>query len=152
MHLKLSGLLAALATCGAVLGTIPAMAQDYPTRPLHLIVPYAAGGTADGIARILSKHLSTSLGQTVVIDNRGGAGGLIGAAAMVQSPADGYTIAVLATPHAATPLDRDSGFDRTRVKAIALVAVVPGLLCVNSSVPASSLSDVVRLARAKPGQ
>jgi len=152
MHSKLSGLLVALAICGAVLGIIPAMAQDYPTRPLHLIVPYAAGGTADGIARIISKHLGTSLGQTVVIDNRGGAGGLIGAAAMAQSPADGYTIAVLATPHAGTPLDRDSGFDRARVKAVALLAVVPGLLCVHGSVPVSSLSDVISLARAKPGQ
>ena len=152
MQLKLSGLLVALAACGAVLGSIPAMAQDYPTRPLHLIVPYAAGGTADGIARIISKHLGTSLGQTVVIDNRGGAGGLIGAAAMAQSPADGYTIAVLATPHAGTPLDRDSGFDRARVKAVALLAVVPGLLCVHGSVPVSSLSDVISLARAKPGQ
>jgi len=152
LAMKLSRLFVVLAICGAALGTAPAMAQGYPNRSLHLIVPYAPGGTADGIARLISKHLGVSLGQTVLIDNRAGAGGLIGAAAMAQSPADGYTIAVLATPHAATPLDRDSGFDRTRVKAIALVAVVPGLLCVNSSVPASSLSDVVRLARAKPGQ
>lgn len=150
--MKLSRHLVALAIFGAVLGIIPASAQDYPNRRLHLIVPYAAGGTADGIARIISKHLSTSLGQPVVIDNRGGAGGLIGAGVLTQSPADGYTIGILATPHAATPLDRDSGFDRTRVKAVALFAVVPGLLCVNSSVPASSLSDVVSLARAKPGQ
>jgi tripartite-type tricarboxylate transporter receptor subunit TctC len=150
--MKLSRMLEALAVCGAVLGSIPAMAQTYPSRPVHLIVPYAAGGTADGIARILSKHLRTSLGQTVVIANRGGAGGLIGAAVLTQSPADGYTIGVLATPHAATPLDRDSGFDRAGVKAVALLAVVPGLLCVNSSVPASSLADVISLARAKPGR
>jgi tripartite-type tricarboxylate transporter receptor subunit TctC len=155
--MKLRRLLVALAIFGAVLGTvpgttIPGTANDYPSRPLHLIVPYAAGGTADGIARILSKHLLKSLGQNVVIDNRGGAGGLIGAAVLTQSPADGYTIGVLATPHAATPLDRESGFDRTRVKAVALLAVVPGLLCVNGSVPASSLSDVIHLARTKPGQ
>jgi tripartite-type tricarboxylate transporter receptor subunit TctC len=150
--MKLGRLLVALAICGAVLGSIPAMAPDYPSRRLHLIVPYAPGGTADGIARVIAKHLGTSLGQTVVIDNRSGAGGLIGAAVLTQSPADGYTIGVLATPHAATPLDRDSGFDRAGVKAVALVAVVPGLLCVNSSVPASSLSDVISLARARPGQ
>ena len=150
--MRLTRRLAALAICGAVLGTAPAMADDFPARPLRLIVPYAAGGTADALARIIAKHLGTSLGQTVVIDNRGGAGGLIGAAAMAQSPADGYTIAVLATPHAGTPLDRDSGFDRARVKAVALLAVVPGLLCVHGSVPVSSLSDVISLARAKPGQ
>jgi len=150
--MKLRPLLVVLALCGAVLGTVPATANDYPSRPLHLIVPYAAGGTADGIARILSKYLRTSLAQNVVIDNRGGAGGLIGAAVLTQSPPDGYTIGILATPHAATPLDRDAGFDRTRVKAVALLAVVPGLLCVNSSVPASSLADVISLARTKPGQ
>lgn len=148
----IGGLLMALALCGEVIGNIPAMAQDYPTRPVNLIVPYAAGGTADGIARMISKHLGTSLGRTITIDNRGGAGGLIGAAVLTHSPADGYTIGVLATPHAATPLDRGSGFDRSGVTAVALVAVVPGLLCVNSSVPASSLSDVISLARAKPGQ
>ena len=98
--MKLSRLSVALGIWGAVLGSTPAMAQAYPSRPVHLIVPYAAGGTADGIARILSKYLRTSLGQTVVIDNRGGAGGLIGAAVLTQSPADGYTIGVLATPHA----------------------------------------------------
>src|SRR5262252_9688314 len=150
--MKLRRLLVDIVMCGAVLAPVPAMAEDYPGRSLHLIVPYAAGGTADALARIIAKHLGTSLGQTVVIDNRGGAGGLIGAAVLTQSPPDGYTIGVLATPHAATPLDRDSGFDRARVKAVALLAVVPGLLCVNSSVPAFSLSDVISLARARPGQ
>jgi tripartite-type tricarboxylate transporter receptor subunit TctC len=141
-----------LAICGAALGAAPAAADDYPGRPLHLIVPYAAGGTADALARVLAKHLGTSLGQAVVIDNRGGAGGLIGAGVMAQSPADGYTIGILATPHAATPLDRESGFDRARVRAVALLAVVPGLLCVNSTVPAASLADVIGLARARPAQ
>src|SRR5215471_2805411 len=152
LPMRLTRRLAALAICGAVLGTAPAMADDFPARPLRLIVPYAAGGTADTIARLISKHLGTSLGQAVVIDNRGGAGGLIGAGVLTQSPADGYTIGVLATPHAATPLDRESGFDRTRVRAVALVAVVPGLLCVNSAVPAGSLAEVIGLARARPGQ
>src|SRR3974390_511955 len=142
---------AVLAVCGAVLGAVPAMADGTAGRPLHLIVPYAAGGTADAIARIIAKHLG-SVGQTVVIDTRGGAGGLIGAGVLTQSPADGSTIGILATPHAATPLEQNSGFDRTRVKAVALLAVVPGLLCVNSTVPAASLADVIGLARAKPGQ
>jgi tripartite-type tricarboxylate transporter receptor subunit TctC len=150
--MKLDRLLPAFAICGALLGSVPAIADDYPSRPLHIMVPYAPGGTADAIARMIAKHLGPSLGQSVVIDNRGGAGGLVGAAAMTQSPADGYTIGVLATPHAATPLDQNSGFDRARVAAVALVAVVPGLLCVNTSVPAASLADVISLARAKPGQ
>jgi tripartite-type tricarboxylate transporter receptor subunit TctC len=150
--MKLGRLVVALAIGFMGSGRDPAMAQGYPSKPLHLIVPYAPGGTADGIARIISKHLGTSLGQSIVIDNRGGAGGLIGAAVLTQSPADGYTLGILATPHAGTPLDRDSGFDRTRVKAVALLAVVPGLLCVHTSVSAASLPDVIKLARAKPGQ
>jgi tripartite-type tricarboxylate transporter receptor subunit TctC len=150
--MRLARVLAALGICGAGLGALPATADDFPNRPLRLIVPYAAGGTADAIARIVSRHLGASLGQAVVIDNRGGAGGLIGAGVLTQSTADGYTIGVLATPHAATPLDQNSGFDRTRVRAVALLAVVPGLLCVNSTVPAVSLADVISLARAKPGQ
>jgi tripartite-type tricarboxylate transporter receptor subunit TctC len=150
--MKLGRLSMAFAICGAALGPVPAIADDYPGRPLHIIVPYAPGGTADAIARMIAKHLGTSLGHPVVIDNRAGAGGLVGAAAMTQSPADGYTIGILATPHAATPLDRNSGFDRARVGAVALVAVVPGLLCVNTSVPAASLADVISLARARPGQ
>jgi tripartite-type tricarboxylate transporter receptor subunit TctC len=143
---------AALAICAAIFGSLPAKAQDYPSRALHLIVPYAAGGTADAIARLLSKHLGTSLGQSVVVDDRGGASGLLGAGVLAHSPADGYTIGILSTQHAATPLGRNSGFDRTKVRAVALLAEVPGLLCVNSSVAAASLSDVISLARAKPGQ
>jgi tripartite-type tricarboxylate transporter receptor subunit TctC len=143
---------AALVAFCAVITSISAMAQDYPSRPIRMIVPYAAGGTADVLARMIAKHMTANLGQAIVIDNRSGAAGLIGAGALAQSAPDGYTIGVLATPHAATPLDRNSGFERDQVRGVALIAVVPGLLCVNSSVAASSLTDVVGLARAKPGQ
>jgi tripartite-type tricarboxylate transporter receptor subunit TctC len=149
---KLGRLLAAFVICVAASGSLPAAAQDYPSRAIHLIVPYAAGGTADAIARLLAEHLGTSLGQSVVVDNRGGASGLLGAGMLAQSPSDGYTIGILSTQHAAIPIGRNSGFERTRVRAVALLAVVPGLLCVNSSVPAASLADVIGLARAKPGE
>ena len=104
--------LVALAICVASLAAAPVMADDYPNRPLRLIVPYAAGGTADAIARIVGKHLAASLGQAVVIDDRAGAGGLIGAGVLTQSAADGYTIGVLATPHVAAGSRDEAWLDR----------------------------------------
>jgi tripartite-type tricarboxylate transporter receptor subunit TctC len=129
-----------------------ATAQTYPNRPVRIIVPYAAGGTADTLARKIGQYLTSYLGQPIVIDNRPGAGGIIGAAALLQSAADGYTLGMVATPHVATPVDKSSNFDVTQLKPVSLVAIVPSLVCVNPSVPAKSLSDIIALARAKPGQ
>jgi tripartite-type tricarboxylate transporter receptor subunit TctC len=130
----------------------PAYAQTYPNRPVKIIVPYAAGGTADTLARRIAQHLTGYLNQPVVVDNRPGAAGIIGAVALQQSPPDGYTLGMLATPHVATPVDASSQFDPTQLKAVSLVAIVPSLVCANSSVPASSVSEVIALARAKPGK
>jgi tripartite-type tricarboxylate transporter receptor subunit TctC len=132
--------------------SLTANAQTYPNRPLKIIVPYAAGGTADTLARKISQHLSGYLGQPVVIDNRAGAAGLIGAAVLQQSPPDGYTVGMLATPHVATPPDAGANFDPTKLTAVSLVAVVPSLVCANPSVPANSVAEVISLARSKPGQ
>jgi tripartite-type tricarboxylate transporter receptor subunit TctC len=145
-------LMTAVATCCALVSAWPAGAGEYPSRPVRIIVPYAPGGTADTLARLVAKHLQESLNQAVVIENRGGAAGLVGAGVLAHSAPDGYTFGVLATPHAATPIDQNSGFDPKKVKAVALIALVPGLLCVNASVPAKSLSDIISLARAKPGE
>jgi tripartite-type tricarboxylate transporter receptor subunit TctC len=132
--------------------SLTANAQTYPNRPLKIIVPYAAGGTADTLARKISQHLSGYLGQPVVIDNRAGAAGLLGAAVLQQSPPDGYTVGMLATPHVATPADAGANFDPTKLTAVSLVAVVPSLVCANPSVPANSVAEVISLARSKPGQ
>ena len=129
-----------------------ANAQNYPNRPVKIVVPYAPGGTADTLARKIAPHLSGYLGQPVVIDNRPGAAGLIGASVLQQSPPDGYTVGMLATPHIATPPDAGASFDPTQLKAVSLVAIVPSLVCANPSVPATSVSEVISLARAKPGQ
>jgi tripartite-type tricarboxylate transporter receptor subunit TctC len=136
-----------------LLSPIPvASAQTYPNRPVKIIVPYAAGGTADTLARRIGQHLSGYLGQPVIIDNRAGAAGLIGAAVLQQSPPDGYTVGMLATPHVATPADASNNFDPTQLKPVSLVAIVPSLLCAHPSVAASSLTEVIALARSKPGQ
>jgi tripartite-type tricarboxylate transporter receptor subunit TctC len=129
-----------------------ANAQTYPNRPVKIIVPYAAGGTADTLARKVGQYLSGYLSQPVIVDNRPGASGIIGAAALQQSPPDGYVVGMLATPHVATPVDASTNFDATQLKAVSLVAIVPSLVCANPSVPANSLADVIALARDKPGQ
>jgi tripartite-type tricarboxylate transporter receptor subunit TctC len=129
-----------------------AHAQTYPNRPVKIIVPYAAGGTADALARKIGQYLSGYLDQPVIVDNRPGAAGLIGAAALQQSPADGYTLGMIATPHLATPVESGSQFDPGQLKAVSLVAIVPSLVCANPSVPAASVSEVIALARANPGQ
>jgi tripartite-type tricarboxylate transporter receptor subunit TctC len=132
--------------------SLAANAQTYPNRPVKIIVPYAAGGTADTLARKISQHLSGYLGQPVTIDNRAGAAGLIGAAVLQQVAPDGYTVGMLATPHVATPAEAGTNFDPTKLKAVSLVAVVPSLVCANPSVPATSVAEVISLARSKPGQ
>lgn len=129
-----------------------ANAQTYPNRPLKIIVPYAAGGTADTLARKIAQHLNGYLGQPVIIDNRAGAAGLIGAAVLQQSAPDGYTVGMLATPHVATPADAGTNFDPMKLTAVSLVAIVPSLVCANPSVPAQSVAEVISLARSKPGQ
>ncbi len=132
--------------------SVVANAQSYPNRPVKIVVPYAAGGTADTLARKIVPHLSSYLGQPVIIDNRPGAAGLIGATVLQQAPPDGYTVGMLATPHIATPPDAGANFDPTQLKAVSLVAIVPSLVCANPSVPATSVPEVISLARTKPGQ
>jgi tripartite-type tricarboxylate transporter receptor subunit TctC len=131
---------------------LPANAQTFPDRPVKIIVPYAAGGTADTLARKIGQYLSRYLGQPVIVDNRPGASGIIGAAALQQSAPDGYTLGMLATPHVATPVEATTHFNPAQLKAVSLNAVVPSLVCAHPSVPASSVAEVIALARAKPGQ
>jgi tripartite-type tricarboxylate transporter receptor subunit TctC len=132
--------------------SVAAHAQSFPNRPVKIIVPYAAGGTADTLARKISQHLNGYLGQPVIIDNRAGAAGLIGASVLQNSPPDGYTVGMLATPHVATPPDPNMNFDPAKLTAVSLVAVVPSLVCANPSLGASSVAEVVALAKSKLGQ
>jgi tripartite-type tricarboxylate transporter receptor subunit TctC len=132
--------------------TFSANAQTFPDRPIKIIVPYAAGGTADTLARKIGQYLSGYVGQPVIVENRPGAAGIIGAAALQQSTPDGYTLGMLATPHVATPAEVGTKFDPTQLRAVALVAVVPSLICRHPSVPANTVAEVISLARSKPGQ
>lgn len=132
-----------------------AVAQDYPARPVRMVVPYAAGGTADLLARGIAQRMSAALGKQVIIENRTGAGGSIGADAVAKSKPDGYTVLMgtIAT-HAINPnLYGNLGYDPLKDFApVALVATMPNLLVVNPSVPATTVKELIELARQKPGE
>lgn len=131
-----------------------AMAQSWPTRPIQVTVSFGAGGTADIVARMIGEKLAPALGQPVVVENRPGAGGNLGAAAVARANADGYTLLMSGSPtHSVGPhLFKNLTYDPMRdVPPIAMVAVAPNLLVVNSSSPARSVGDLIKMAREKPG-
>jgi tripartite-type tricarboxylate transporter receptor subunit TctC len=150
--------LAALAaTLGALAAMLPpcAVAQAYPTKPVRLMVPFPPGGSTDIVARVVSQRLGERLGQPIVIENRGGAGGTIGTGVVAKAAPDGYTLTVGSTStHVVAPsvyqkLDYDPLKD---FAPISLIAVTPYLLVVNPAVPARSLKEFIELARSRPGQ
>jgi tripartite-type tricarboxylate transporter receptor subunit TctC len=149
--------LAALGCALTVLLTPPAQAQERAefTHPIRLVVPFPAGGPTDIVARPLAQALSAALGQQVVVDNRGGAGGNIGAAAVAQAPADGYTLLLgtVGTNAINQSLYKSLPFDPGRdFTPISLLASAPVVLVVHPSVPAKTLSEFLALARAEPGK
>jgi tripartite-type tricarboxylate transporter receptor subunit TctC len=142
--------------CAAALAALSAgvcAAEAYPTKPVRMIVPFPAGGGVDIVARSLAPHLTERWKQQVVVDNRPGAGAIIGADVAAKSPADGYTLLLANTAHAINAtLHRKLPFDPVRDFApITLIATQPSVLVVHPSVPAKSVKDLLALARAKPG-
>src|SRR5215472_4870164 len=132
----------------------PASAQsNFPTKPVHIFVPYAAGGAVDILARTLSDVVSRQWGQTVVVENRPGAGGVVASQALASSPPDGYTLIVVASGHATNPfLYPKIPYDTFRdFTPISLLASSPNILLVRADSPFKSLSDVIAQAKAKPG-
>jgi len=131
-----------------------AAAQDYPSRPVKIVVPYPAGGSNDIIARIVAQKMSDRVGQQFFVENRGGAGGNIGAESVASSEPDGYTL-LLAAPGPLTSnasLYKNLPFDPAKAFApLALVAQVPIVLMVHPSLEAKSVKDLIALAKAKPG-
>jgi len=147
-------LLPYLAAC-AVLATPTAMAQNFPAKPVRIVVPFAPGGANDVIARVVAQRLTEPLGQQVLVDNRGGAGGAIGADMVAKSPPDGYTL-LLANPgpNAINPvLQPKTPYDPIRdFSMITLMAVSPQVLVVHPSMPVKSVKEFIAMARARPGQ
>ena len=137
-----------------VFGSANAYAQSYPSKPIRLVVPYPPGGPLDIMARAIGQKLTEAWSQPVVVDNRAGAGGNIGADLVAKSPADGYTLLMGAVAtHAINPtLYAKIPYDPVRdFTPVALVAQVPNILVVNPSVPVKSVTELIELARAKPG-
>ncbi len=133
----------------------PATAQDYPNQPIKIVVPFVAGGGVDGVARIVAPRLSEELGQTVIIENRGGAGGAIAAAAVAKAAPDGYTFLVgTASTHGTNPsLYTNLGYDAVRdFVPVVHVANSPLALIASPALGAQSVNDLIALARTKPGE
>jgi tripartite-type tricarboxylate transporter receptor subunit TctC len=131
------------------------LAQDYPQKTIRLIVPYPPGGTADMLARTLGQEMAETLGQQIIIDNRPGAGGNIGADLAAKAAPDGYTILMgTVATHAINPnLYSQMPYDAAKDFApIVLVATLPNLLVVNPSLPARNVKELIALAKAKPGE
>jgi len=131
-----------------------AHAQTYPARPITLIVPFAAGGSNDMIGRVIGKKLSEAWGQPVVIDNRGGAGGVIGSSAVAQAAPDGYTLLLVSSTFTINPaIKKSMPFDTIRdFTPVAFIARSPLLLVASSKLAVSSASELLALAKSKPGQ
>jgi len=130
------------------------LAQSYPHKPIHLIVPYAPGGGMDILARLIGQKLHESLKQPVIIDNRPGAGGTIGTGIAAKAAPDGYTIVMVISAHATNPsLYKKLPYDAVKDFApITQVVSFPFLLVVNPSLPAKSVTELIALAKSKPGR
>jgi len=153
MKFRAYNLLGALAVLLAL--AVPAAAQNFPTRPITMIVPFAPGGPADVLGRLIGQKMSEDLGQQVIIDNRPGANTIIGAQAVAKAKPDGYTIllaidgTLVMNPFLYSKLSYDPFKDFV---PIALVAEVPSVLEANIKVPVNSVKDLIELGKAKPGE
>jgi tripartite-type tricarboxylate transporter receptor subunit TctC len=147
-------LIVALA-CGLLaLGASGAHADDYPSKPVHLLVGYGPGGAVDIVSRIIGEKLSKRLGQNIVVENKPGGGTLIALSTLAQAAPDGYTmmmadIALGAAPalHKRLPYNTFKDFD-----PVVLVALLPGVMAIDSKLPIKSVADFVKLAKSKPGK
>jgi tripartite-type tricarboxylate transporter receptor subunit TctC len=138
----------ALALLASVAG-----AQDFPNRPIHIVVPFAPGGGTDVLTRILAQQVSDELRQQVVIDNKPGAGGALGAGIVAKAPADGYTLYVASSATAMMPsLYKNLGFDPIAdFVPVSLIGTSPFILIASKNLPAKTLPEMIALAKAKPG-
>lgn len=146
---------ALIAIAAVVAAATPALAQNYPTKPIRFISPYAPGGGTDILARTLAQKLSENFGQQVVVENRPGGGGIVGTEAAARAPADGYTILIGSKgPMTVNPaLYPKLPYNTLRdFQPLSLVAMVPAVLAVHPSLPVKSVKELLAMARAKPGE
>jgi tripartite-type tricarboxylate transporter receptor subunit TctC len=143
--LKTAGLLLALTTAVA--------AQDYPTKPVRVIVPFPPGGVNDTVGRMIAAQLSERLGKQFVVDNRSGAAGVVGTELAANAPKDGYTLLIVSLVNAVNPWLYKLPYDPVKsFTPIAFLAAAPNVLVVNPGLPVKSVKELVALAKEKPGQ
>jgi tripartite-type tricarboxylate transporter receptor subunit TctC len=148
----LKGAMIGLMVAQALCAVTPALSQEYPARPIRLIVPFPPGGTVDITARIIQAKLSESLGQPIVIENRGGAGGSVGTEAAAKSAPDGYTFLYTLSSHTINPFLYKLNYDVERdFVPVSLLVSVPQLIAANPNAPATTLREMVAAARERPG-
>ncbi len=138
-----------------LLAPLLALAQAYPSKPVRMVVPYSAGGATDTVARAVGNRLSEALGQPVVIDNRGGAGGMIGSDIVAKAAPDGYTLLLtVGPPHSAFPFFmKNVPFDTVRdFTPIIIVGTAPQAIVVHPSLPVTSVKELVDYAKKNPGK
>ena len=138
---------------GFVLLAASALAQDWPSKPVHLVVPFAAGGSADLLPRSIAESLAKQWAQPVIVDNRPGSDGNTGAAAVYQAAPDGYTLLSAAPPLVVNPLLYSKpGYDATRFVPMTVIAAVPNVLLVHPKVQARTVVELMAYARQNPGK
>jgi tripartite-type tricarboxylate transporter receptor subunit TctC len=131
----------------------PTLAQSWPSKPVKIVVPFAPGGGSDFIARFIAARLTAGLGQQVIVENKPGAGGMLGIAQGQQAAADGYTLTLIASSYTVNPSIYKFSFDPVAdITPIIQLSQGPLLIVVNPKVPAKSTRDLIALAKAKPGQ
>ena len=145
--------LALLLAAAALVASAPVAPQQYPAKPVKLIVPFAPGGGSDVIGRFIAQRLTTTLGQQIVVENRAGAGGLIGVEAGIKSPSDGYTLTLIPSSYTAYPSIYKLRFDPVADLApIIQIAQGPLLVVVHPVLPARTTQELIALARSRPGK
>ena len=151
--LRAAAIVSSIALSGLVAGQ-NMMAQNYPSRPIRLIVPQSAGGSTDLIARVVAQKMGDAFSQTVVVDNRPGAGSLNGTELVANSAPDGHTLLAVAASFTINPaLHKKLPFDPVRDFApVSQIATLPHILIVHPSVPVNSVKELIALAKAKPGE
>lgn len=146
-------LCAIMAATVAAAFTADAVAQSYPSKPIRMVVPYSAGGGVDTTARVLTKRLSETLGQPVIVDNRPGGGGIIGADAVAKAPPDGYTVLLDASGIVINTAARKMPFDLQKdLLPVSLVVTAPMVLVVPPDAPYKTVGEYLKYAKANPGK
>src|ERR1700712_2601022 len=136
------------------LNATAAVAQAWPTKTIKLVVPYAPGGYTDAVGRITAQYLEKELGQTVIVDNRAGGGGIVGSDLVSKSPGDGYTLCVCSVGAISiAPVAQTTSYDPlTSFKPVSIVSTIPQTVIVNPSLPVNSMAELVAYAKANPGK